>query len=247
MNWGRCVCNRHHRNHAGCHKALWYTTWRSFKLWLDENCHHHNMGVKPQALNLTKLFLKSGDNLTTLWETVVVSNENVQEPTKMLGESNSLWYYKSQFQHVVDIIMEMVEMLRHFTKTEKRQLDSPPRLPCWYVSMVHHRKTNTLYSIRNCLSGRHDTAQESTLMSANVVQFNVATQLDNRCNLMDCVRRYITFSNVLTGHFTQMHNPCKLLSQSHKQIANLASLWTLWKVTEKPSSLSPPRPVHTTV
>ena len=43
------------------------------------------MGVKPQALNLTKLFVKSGDNLTTLWETVVVSNENVQEPTKMFG------------------------------------------------------------------------------------------------------------------------------------------------------------------
>ena len=61
-----------------------------FKLWLDENGHHHDMGVKPQALNLTKLFVKSGDNLTTLWETVVVSNENVQEPTKMLGESNSL-------------------------------------------------------------------------------------------------------------------------------------------------------------
>ena len=80
--------------------------------------------------------------------------------------------------------------------------------------MVYHRKTNTLHSIRNCLSGRHDTAQESTLMSANVVQFNVATQLDNRCNLMDCVRSYITFCNVLTGHFTQMHNPCKLLSQS---------------------------------
>ena len=88
--------------------------------------------------------------------------------------------------------------------------------------MVHHRNTNTLYSIRNCLSGRHDIAQEITLMSANVVQFNVATQLANRCNLMDCVRRYITFCNVLTGHFTQMHNPCKLLSQSHKQIANVS-------------------------
>ena len=144
MNWGRCVCNRHHRNHAGCHKALWYKTWPSFKLWLDENCHHHDMGVKLQALNLTKLFVKSVNNLTTLWETVV-SNENVQKPTKMFGESNSLWYYKSQFQHMVDIIMEMFEMLRHFTKTEKRQLDSPPRLPCWYVSMVYHRKTNTLY------------------------------------------------------------------------------------------------------
>ena len=90
--------------------------------------------------------------------------------------------------------------------------------------MVHHRKTNTLYSIRNCLSGRHDSAQESTLMSANVV-FNVATQLDNRCNFMECVRRYITFCNALTGHFTQMHNPCKLLSQSHKQIANKFSLF----------------------
>ena len=37
------------------------------------------------------------------------------------------------------------------------------------------------------------------LMSANV-------QLDNRCNLMDFVRRYITFCNALTGHFTRMHN-----------------------------------------
>ena len=181
MKWGRYVCNRHHRNHAGYRKALWYKTWPSFKLWLDEHCHHNDMGVKPQALNLTRLFVKNGDNLTTLWETVVVSNETVQEPTKMFGESNSLWYYKSQFQHVVDIIMEVVEM-RHFTKTEKRQLHSPPRLPCWHVSMVHHRKTNTLYSKRNCLSGRHDTAQENTLMSANVLQFNVATQLDNRCN-----------------------------------------------------------------
>ena len=61
-------------------------------------------------------------------------------------------------------------------------------------------------------------------MSVNVVQCNVATQLDNRCNLMNGVRPYITFCNVLTGHFTQMLNPCKLLSQSHKQIANLASL-----------------------
>ena len=45
---------------------------------------------KPSSLNLTKLFVKSGDNLTTLWETVVMSNENVQEPTKMFGERNSL-------------------------------------------------------------------------------------------------------------------------------------------------------------
>ncbi len=48
------------------------------------------MVVKPQALNLTKLFVKSCDHLTTLWETVVVSNENVQKPTKMFGESNNL-------------------------------------------------------------------------------------------------------------------------------------------------------------
>ena len=56
--------------------------------WL-KNCHNHDMGVKPQVLNLTKLFVKNGDNLTTLWETVVVSR-NVQEPTNMFGESNNL-------------------------------------------------------------------------------------------------------------------------------------------------------------
>ena len=61
-----------------------------FKLWHAENCPNHDIGVKPQALNLTMLFVKSGDNLTTLWETVVVSNKNVQEPTKMFGESNNL-------------------------------------------------------------------------------------------------------------------------------------------------------------
>ena len=41
-------------------------------------------------------------------------------------------------------------------------------------------------------------------MSANVVQFDEAAQLHNRCNLMDVVRRYITFCNALTGHFTRM-------------------------------------------
>ena len=54
------------------------------------HCHNHDMGVKPQSLILTKLFVKSSDNLTTICETVVVSNENVQEPTKMFGESNIL-------------------------------------------------------------------------------------------------------------------------------------------------------------
>ena len=61
------------------------------------------------------------------------------------------------------------------------------------------------------LSGRHDTTKENTLMSATVVQFNVATQLDNMCNLMDFVKRYITFYRFfLTGQFTRMHNVCKL-------------------------------------
>ena len=45
------------------------------------------MRVKPQAINQTKLFVKSGDNFTTLWETVVVSNANVHEHTKMFGKS----------------------------------------------------------------------------------------------------------------------------------------------------------------
>ena len=85
------------------------------------------MGVKPQALNLTILFVKSGENLTTLWETVVVSNEN---PPRCLTRAIVCDIINPQFQHVVDIIMEMVEMLRHFTKTEKRQLNSPPILPC---------------------------------------------------------------------------------------------------------------------
>ena len=44
---------------------------------MAEHCHYHDMGDKPQALNLTNLFGKIGDNLATLWETVVVSNENV--------------------------------------------------------------------------------------------------------------------------------------------------------------------------
>ncbi len=65
---------------------------------------------------------------------------------------------------------------------------------------------------------------DKELMSANVVQFNVETQLDNTCNLMDFVRRYITFCNALTGHFTRMHDACMLLSQNHKQIANVSSL-----------------------
>ena len=56
----------------------------------------------------TKLFVKSGENITTLWETFVVSNKNVQEITKTFGKSNNLCY--SQFQPVVNIIMEMVEI-----------------------------------------------------------------------------------------------------------------------------------------
>ena len=78
------------RGHQLTYVALWYKTWPRFKLWLAENCHNHDMGVKPQAPNLTKLFVKSDDNLTALWETVVVSDENVQEPSKMFGESNTL-------------------------------------------------------------------------------------------------------------------------------------------------------------
>ena len=58
--------------------------------------------------HLTKLFVKSGENITTLWETFVASNKNVQEITKTFGKSNNLYY--SQFQPVVNIIMEMVEI-----------------------------------------------------------------------------------------------------------------------------------------
>ena len=87
-------------------------------------------------------------------------------------------------------------------------------------------------------------------MSANfyVVQFNVlAAQLDNRCNVMDFVRRYITLCrpNAFTGHFTRMHNACKLLSQSPKQIANVSSMNTMkvhreaeFVISTTPSSLS---------
>ena len=65
---------------------------------------------------------------------------------------------------------------------------------------------------------------DKELMSANVVQFNVETQLDNTCNLMDFVRRYVALCNALTGHFTRMYNACKLLIQSHEQVQNAASL-----------------------
>ena len=34
------------------------------KLWLAEHFHNHDVGVKPQALNLTKLFVKSVQELT---------------------------------------------------------------------------------------------------------------------------------------------------------------------------------------
>ena len=54
------------RGHQLTYEALWYKTWQRFKLWMAENCHNHDMGVKPQALKLTKLFLKSGDDLTPL-------------------------------------------------------------------------------------------------------------------------------------------------------------------------------------
>ena len=64
--------------------------WSRFKVWLAETCHNHDMGVKPQTLYLNKLFVECGDNLATLWDTVVMSNEYVQEPTKMFGDSNKL-------------------------------------------------------------------------------------------------------------------------------------------------------------
>ena len=66
------------RGHQLTYEALWFKTWSRFKLWLVEHCHHHDMDVKPEARYLTKLFVESGDNLTTLWETFVMSNENVQ-------------------------------------------------------------------------------------------------------------------------------------------------------------------------
>ena len=82
-------------------------------------------------------------------------------------------------------------------------------------------------------------------MSANVVQFNVAAQLHNRFNLIDFVRRYITFCNALTGHFTRMHNACKLLSKIHNQIAHFPSMNTMkvhreaeFVISTTPSSLS---------
>ena len=111
--------------------------------------------------------------------------------------------------------------------------------------MVHNRKTTTLCWIMNYLSGRHDTTQEGTLMSANVVQFNVAAQLHNRFNLIDFVRHFITFCNALTGSFTRMHNERKLRSQSHNQIAHVSSMNTMkvlreaeFVISTTPSSLS---------
>ena len=81
------------RGHHIKYEVLWYKKWPRVKFWLVDNSHNHVMFVKPQTLNLTKLFAKNGDNLITLWETAIVSNENVQKPTKMFGESNnvSLW------------------------------------------------------------------------------------------------------------------------------------------------------------
>ena len=49
---------------------------------------YHVFVVYEIIISCLKLCLDIGDNLTTLLETVVVSNENVQEPTKMFGESN---------------------------------------------------------------------------------------------------------------------------------------------------------------
>ena len=121
-------------------KLLWYKTWPRFKLWLAENYHYHNVG--DQAFPEEK---------HSLW----VMRKFKNPRTKMFGETNNMFY--SQFQPVVDIIMEMVKMLLDLTNTEICQLYTPPRLPCWNVSMVHHRKTTTLCSIRNYmyLSGRH--------------------------------------------------------------------------------------------
>ena len=82
-------------------------------------------------------------------------------------------------------------------------------------------------------------------MSANVVPFNVAAQLHNRFNLIDVVRRCVTFCNALTGHFTRMHHAFKLLNQRHNQIAHFPFMNTMKVHTEAefvistiPSSLS---------
>ena len=35
-----------------------------FKVWLAESCRNHDAGIKTQALNLAKLFVKTGDKLS---------------------------------------------------------------------------------------------------------------------------------------------------------------------------------------
>ena len=77
---------------TGDEDDVWYKTWPRLKLWLAENFHNHDMGVKPgssnrKPFNMNKLFVKIGNDLTTLWETVIVSNDNVKEPTKMLARA----------------------------------------------------------------------------------------------------------------------------------------------------------------
>ena len=79
------------RGHQLTNEALWHKTWPRFQLWLAENCRNHDVIVKQQVRNLTKLFVKSGDNLTKLWETVnILSNEKVQELTTNFGENINL-------------------------------------------------------------------------------------------------------------------------------------------------------------
>ena len=78
-----------------------------------------------------------------------------------------------------------------------------------------HRNTSKLCSIRNYLSSRHGSTQESTVMSA---------------------------------YADRMHNSCKLLSQSHTQIAYVLPLDEHYmQFTDKPTTLSPRCPVHSAV
>ena len=68
------------RGHLLTYEALWYKTWPMFKLWLAENCHNHDMGVKPTDKAVREEWRKHHNTFGKQ-----SSDENVQTITKMFG------------------------------------------------------------------------------------------------------------------------------------------------------------------
>ena len=91
---------------------------------------------------------------------------------------------------------------------------------------------NTPASKRSQLIGNTGIVRKRCVIHTNSTcvcwRLSVATftqkRKDASFDLWPPLRRHISFCNALTGYFTRIHNECKLLSQSHKQIANFASL-----------------------